>query len=117
MGGALIRSDSFFAPLVNPQLKRLEKGMKVRFLRSGRQAYTNVAAGQFDFVEGETMELPEVDALVMKKAGSAEILHDEPEPEKADPSVEAPELEGEKAETKSDATGDSTTNSDAKPWD
>lgn len=93
--------------------------MKVRFLRSGRQAYTSVAAGQFDFVKGETMELPEVDALVMKKAGSAEILRDEPEsdPEKADPSVEAPELEGEKAETKSDATDDFTTNGDAKPWD
>lgn len=91
--------------------------MKVRFLRSGRQAYTSIAAGQFDFVEDETMELPEVDALVMKKAGSAEILRDEPEHEKADPSVKAPELEGEKGETKSDATGDSTTNGDAKPWD
>lgn len=90
--------------------------MKVRFLKSGRQAHANVAKGQFDFVEGETMELPEVDALVMKKAGSAEILHDDPAKE-ADKSVEAPELEGEKAETKSDQTSDSNANGNTKPWD
>jgi hypothetical protein len=77
--------------LPNPHLK-IGEVMKVRFLRSGKQAHEEPGLAQFKFQEGETMSgLSEATATSMKESGNAEILGE-------DDIEEVEEVEEEKIE-------------------
>jgi len=73
----VLRSDTWYAPPSKPAKTVLENKMKVKFLKNGRWAHSEIARGQFDFVEGQEMDgIAEVDAIAMKESGNAEILGD-----------------------------------------
>jgi len=74
----MLRSDNFFAPPPQPATEQLENGVKVKFLKTGRQAFMDLKMGQFNFTEGEEKSgIPEADALRMKAAGTCQILGDD----------------------------------------
>lgn len=98
----MLRSDFFYAPPPEPAIIKQEGKMKVKFLKEGRWAHKDITRGQFDFSAGQEMDgIDEVDAMSMKKAGTAEII--------SYIEVEEPE-ENENSE-------DEEEDDSSKPWD
>lgn len=90
--------------------------MKVKFLKSGRQAFIDFQMGQFIFTEGETKDgIPEADALMMKESGTCEILGDDTvEVEVEDDDNGDNDESKSNTDNKDDEIGAS---SNQKPWD
>jgi hypothetical protein len=72
--------------------------MKVKFLRSGIEAYSDPQLGNFVFKEGEEMSgLSEETALQMASDGNAKIISDDPQEVEAEEEVEDDEEEKPKS--------------------
>lgn len=80
--------------------------MKVKFLRSGTEAYSAPKRGNFVFTKGEEMSgLSEETALQMASDGNAEIISDD-----------TSEIEDEEVETEDEENDDEEKPKSKMPW-
>jgi len=121
----LLRSDCHFAPPPNLLTAARSFGMKVKFLKNGRWAHSNIHRGQFDFKNGEIVgNISEEDAKTMADNEIVEILGHDTEDEPESEPEENGELEHDEngddeiIPTKSSVAGEGSNISTAKapPW-